>query len=1047
MDNSNAAYWMNHSFREKARYTAGTFINSEKINQMEKLFKRMILAAVFLLMGFNVPSFAQTDQTSRQQIITGVVADSNQNGIQGVTVSIQESNSSTLTDASGSFSIEASANDILIFKKEGYLSTTLGLSGSTNLKISLEVAKIMAGDDDYVPVPNGIRHKRYLTGAISSIKASELPQPSTSSLTNVLSGRLPGLNVVQLGTQPGNDYSTYRIRGRNSFNDVNALVIVDGIERDLSDLDYEEVESFTVLKDAATLSWYGLRGSHGVILVTTKTGSNTESSINFNAQYGLQAPTHLVQPLNSFEYASLYNEALLNDNPSAAPRYDQTALDAYKNNSNPFLYPDNNYQEQFIKSTTPFQRYVASAQGGDNKVRYFVLFGYMHQDGLFKGGDGPDYNSNNNYKRYNFRGNVNFDVNPLLKVSVNLSGRIENRTDPAIGTTTLMGLINNTRPNAYPILNEDGTFGGTTEDQNNILGAITSNGVYQARQRVGTADAKATHRLDMLLDGLSANILLSYDTRGDYNSGFTENYRVFDATGSGNPIPYRAETPLNYRSAAYANAFRAQEIWMGFDYDKTFDVHKVNASIRGMRSEVVDFRSRTDFSQRLQRVSSRIDYSYNERYLLSVVGSYSGDDDLPPGKRYGFFPAISAGWIISDENIFSDNDLLSFLKLRASYGLTGNTEIGFGQGGLRRFPYESRYTRNLSTNAAGYQFGTGFAYTGSANELNIGNPNITWETLTTTNLGLDFNLFQNSILATIDFFKSRREGILTSASIPDIIGQATGDLNEGIVDARGIEGSLLYNKEFGKFKLTLNANYLVSKSKVIYQGGQLGIPDYQSSIGFKTGSGLYYLSDGIYQTKAEIASGPQSTLSNQILPGDIRYIDMNNDNIINANDRVRYSLGVPSYIGLGAVLKYNVFDLNMQFQGRVGEKLNVRGIIDTGPSAFNRESLNRWTPSTATTAIYPRVGIANLGNNRTNSDFWVRNADYLKLKTIEFGVTLPKSLATKIGMQNLRLYFNGFNLLTFSKLDLDVDPEIPFIGRGTTYPYIKTFSSGLTAKF
>ena len=1014
---------------------------------MENIYIRMIWVVVFLSMGFNISSLAQTDQATQQKIITGLVRDFDHNGIPGVTVSIQESSRSTETDALGGFSIEASVDDVLIFKKEGYLSATQDVSLTDNPEIRLQEAKILAGDDDYVNIPHGVRHKRDLTGAISSIKTSDLPQPSTSSLTNVLSGRLPGLNVVQLGTQPGNDYSTYQVRGRNSFNNVNALIIVDGIERNLSDLDFEEVESFTVLKDAATLSWYGLRGSNGVILVTTKTGSNTESSINFTAQYGLQSPTHMMQPLNSFEYASLYNEALLNDNPSATPRYDQAALDAYKNGSNPFLYPDNNYQDLFVKRSTPFQRYVASAQGGDNKVRYFALLGYMEQDGLFKGSQGPNYNSNNSYKRYNFRGNVNFDVNPLLNVSVNLSGRIETRTDPAIGTTTLMGLINNTRPNAYPILNEDGTFGGTTEDQNNILGAITSNGVNQARQRVGTANAKATHKLDMLLDGLSANILLSYDTRGDYTSGFTENYRLFDATGSGNPIPYRAETPLSYRSAAYANAYRAQEMWMGFDYDKTFDVHQVNASIQGMRSEVVDFTSRTDFSQRLQGLSSRVDYRYMERYLLTVVGNYSGDDDLPLGKRYGFFPAIAAGWIISDENILNNSALLTFLKLRASYGQTGNTEIGFGQGSLRRFPYESRFTRNLASNAAGYQFGTGFAYTGSASELNLGNPNITWETLTTSNLGVDFNLFKNSISASVDVFKNRREGILTSASIPDIIGQSTGDLNEGIVESRGMEASMLYFKELNKFKVTLNANYLRSKSKVIYQGGQLGIPEYQSSIGFETGSGLYYLSDGMYQSPAEIASGPQSTLSNQIMPGDIRYIDMNNDNRIDANDRVRYSLGTPSYIGFGAALTYGVFDLNMQFQGRVGENLNIRGIIDTGPSAFNRESLNRWTPATASTAIYPRVGIANLGNNRTSSDFWVRNADYLKLKTIEFGVTLPKSLAAKVGMQNLRLYFNGFNLLTFSKLDLDVDPEIPFIGRGSTYPYIKTFSTGLNAKF
>ncbi len=1011
--------------------------------QMKELYNNIRLIGVFLLTGFSISSFAQENPAMR----TGIVTDTEQKGIEGVIVSVQESNESVVTDASGKFSIPASDQAILVLKRSGFLAKTYAVAGNDHLEISLETAKTLAGDDDLVEIPFGVRHKRYLTEAISSINTSDLPQPSTSSMTNVLAGRLAGLSVLQAGTQPGNDLSVYRVRGRTSFNFVNALVLVDGIEREMADLDFEEVESFTVLKDPATLSWYGLRGSNGVILVTTKKGSSTKSSINFTAQYGFQTPDHMMPALNSFEYASLYNEAMLNDNPSATPRYSEEALNAYKNGSDPFLYPDNDYQGRFIKSAAPFQRYVASAQGGEKKVRYFALLGYMDQGGLFNETKGPDYDSNNGYKRFNFRTNVDFDVNSNLTVSVNLAGRIENRIDPTLGTLALMGLINNTRPNAYPILNRDGTFGGTTEDQNNIFGALTANGVIKARKRLGFANLKATQKLDMVLKGLSANLLASYDTKGDYTSGFTQNYRVFDATGAGNPIPYRTETRMAYSTAAYANAFRSSEIWAGLDYDRAFRDHQVNASVRGMRSEVIDFRSRTDFSQRLQGVSSRVEYSYKQRYLLKLVGAYSGDDDLPSGKRYGFFPAVSAGWIVSDEKMLRNSNLVSFLKLRASYGKTGNTEIGFGEGALRRFPYQSRYTRNLATNAAGYQFGTGFALTGSANELNIGNPYITWETLTTVNLGLDFNLFSNSVSATFDAFKNRRDGILTSASIPDIIGQSSGDLNEGIVDSKGIEGSVAYSKTFRDFRLVLNANFLATSEKVVYQGGQGGVPDYQSTIGFQTGSGLYYISDGIYQNTAEIEAGPKSTLSNQIRPGDIRYKDINNDNIIDANDRVRYSFGSPRYFGFGAILTYKIFDLNAQFQGTAGQKMNIRTVIDTGPSSFNRESLKRWTPATAETAIYPRVGLANLGNNRTDSDFWVRDSDYIKLKTVELGVTLPQSLTEKVGLQSLRFYFNGFNLLTFSKLDLDIDPELPFLGRGSTYPYIKTYSFGINARF
>ncbi|MEJ7691512.1 SusC/RagA family TonB-linked outer membrane protein [Daejeonella sp.] len=1045
MKTSNVYTRMNNPVQGIDMHSAGSFMPNKQIMFMENLYKKIKWICLFILIVINMSSYAQRNGAS-EIIYNGLVKDANNTGIEGVTVTIQEINTKTVTDASGKFSITTASNNVLVFKKTGFLTKTFDLNFNESIELILEKAKILAGDDDYVEIPFAIRQKRYLTGAVSSIKTFDLPQPSTSSLANVLSGRLPGLNVLQAGTQPGSDFSDYRLRGRNSFNFVNTRVLVDGIERELSDLDFEEVESFSVLKDPATLSWYGLRGSQGIILVTTKKGNATQSSINFNAQYGLQNPDHMLHPLNSFEYATLYNEALLNDNPTAVPRYTQTALNAYKDGSNPLQYPDNNYQNEFIKSTAPFQRYVASAQGGDNNVRYFALLGYLEQEGLFNKAEGPDYNSNNAYKRFNFRGNIDFNVNAKFAVSVNLAGRVENRINPAFGTPALMGLINNTRPNAYPILNANGSFGGTTEDQNNILGAITSNGVIRAKQRVGFANVNATHKLDMLAKGLSANVLFSYDTRGDYSSGFSQNYRVFDASGSGNPIPYRTEARIDYRNAAYSNAFRSSEIWAGFDYDRSINDHKVNASVRGMRSEVIDFSSFSDFSQRLQGISSRIEYSFKQKYLLSLVGGYSGDDDLPKGKRYGFFPAISAGWIVSDENLLINSKLVSFLKIRGSYGQTGNTEIGFGDG-LRRFPYESRYTRNLGSNASGYQLGTGFSLTGSANELNIGNPFITWETLTTTNLGLDFSLFGNTISATVDVFRNRREGILTSSSIPDIIGQTSGDLNEGIVNSKGIEGSLFYNRDFRNLKFSLNANFLLTDDEVINQGGQLGVPNYQRTIGFAAGTGLYYLSDGLYQNAAEISAGPKSTLSNQILPGDIRYKDMNNDNIINANDRVRYPFGSPAYLGFGTIVKYKIFDLNAQFQGSMGQKTDISNIVYAGPSSFNRESLNRWTPATAATAIYPRVGIANLGNNRANSDFWIRNSDYLKLKTIELGVTLPQSLAAKVKMQNLRFYFNGFNLITFSKLDLDVDPELPFLGRGSTYPYMQTYSLGINAKF
>ncbi len=1019
---------------------------------MKKLYNFLMLLwiASLVISTTNVAAQGKADKPKVLETYEGVLLDNTKKPIANAVVSIQEGDRSTTTNAEGKFAIDASIADALVIKKDGFLTQIIKLGDKTSLNINLKPSRFLAGDDDNIEIPYGMRKLRDITAAISQVSTADLPQPSTSALSNSLTGRLAGLSVFQSNVQPGSDIAVFQVRGRNSYNFSNARVFVDGIQREFIDIDFDEVETFTVLKDAAALSWYGLRGSNGVILVTTKKGSATKSSLNFNAQFGLQNPDHIIDPLNSFEYASLYNEAATNDN-LGAQLYTQGQLDAYQNGSSPFLNPSNNYVNDFIRKTPVFQRYTASAQGGNSNIRYFTLLGYLNQGGIFEGTDGPNYDSNNGYKRFNFRANVDIDVNKSFTVGVNLAGRVENRLNPANSgannaTSNLLSLIYNTKPDAYPILNEDGSLGGTNENQVNLLGALSRGGLFRNKQRVGFANINATHKLDFITKGLSANAIIGYDSRGDYASGFKETYRVFDfSSGAATPVVFGEDTNYDYttgNTVGYSNSYRSSVIWAGLDYERGFGNHNINASLKGNRSEVSDFSSFSDVYQRLQSLSSRVEYNYKQKYFLSFVSSLSGDDDLPSGGKYGFFPAVSAGWIISDENFLKNNGIISFLKLRGSYGQTGNTEIGFDT----RFPYRSAYVRNLAGNGAGYQFGTGFANTGSASERNLGNPFITWETFTSANLGLDFNLFNNTFSATIDVFKNNRDGILTNSSLPDILGQSI-TRNEGEVDSKGVEGSLNYNKTFGDFKLGLNANFLISESEIIYQGNQFG-PSYQSSIGLPAGSGLYFVSDGLFQSQAEIDAAPKSTLANKIYPGDIRYKDLNNDTVIDDLDQMRITRGSkPAYYGFGTNLKFKSFDFNAQFIGVTGRVIDIKSLVYSGPSNFNRLSLNRWTPATAATAEYPRVGLANLGNNRANSDFFLRNANYFKLKTTEIGYTIPSKVASKLKMQSLRIFVSGFNLFSFSQLDLDVDPELPYAGYGNDYPYVSTYSFGINAKF
>lgn len=979
---------------------------------------------------------------------TGIVKDNKNNPIAGATVEVQEKNITTTTDAAGEFTIETALNDVLIVKKPGYLTTPFYLNHNSDFQVTMQPASFLATDDDDVSIPFGVRKKRYLTSSISSLKTDELPQPNTSALSNVFTGRLAGLSILQLDTRPGNDISSFRVRGQNSFSGFpDALILVDGVEREFQDFDINEIENVSVLKDAAALSWYGLRGSNGVVLIHTKRGSAVKSSLKFDSQYGFQVFDHIIKPLSSFDYTTLYNEAYLNDrsrvNPVPAPFYSQVILDAYQNKTDPFLYPSNNYTDLFLRSSSPIHRQVISAQGGSSRVRYFALLGYLNQQGVFKGTAGPDYNSNNMYKRFNFRGNVDFDVTNNLTISVNIAGRAENRRNPhqSGNTDPILGYIFNTPPNAYPIRNPDSSFGGNAAYAQNIMGELTERGMLRTIERVGSANVEATQKMDELIKGLSANVLFSYDAQGDFSSGFVQNYNSFDFS-SGTVVPISLRSRLDYvgGSQRFNNSSRSNELWAGFDYERTFTNHKINASIRGMRRVNSVF---INLDERTQGVSGRVDYAFKQKYLLGVTMGYSGDDDLPPASRYGFFPAVSAGWIVSDENFLSDKKVLSFFKVRASVGKAGNSNLNFS----RRFGYNTYWDRNAV--GGGYQFGTPApTASNSAIELNIGNPYLTYETLTITNAGVDVSLFKNSFSLTFDVFKDRREGILTTSSISSILGQNTGSVNEGIVESRGVEGSVFYNKQLGKMKFSLNANLLISGNKVIAQGGQTGLPAYQQTIGSNVSSGLYYRSEGIYQNETEISSGPKSTLAGNTFQGDIRYRDINRDGVIDPLDRERLDWGSPAYYGFGTVVSYKIFDFNAQFQGVGNRRISIQNIVSVGANSLNQLSFNRWTPATASTALYPRLGLADQGNNTAPSDFWLRDADFIKLKTIELGINLPEKITNRLRSQGVRFYVSAFNALTFTKLAIDVDPELPRAGQAEgQYPYARTYSLGITARF
>ncbi|RZK45544.1 MAG: hypothetical protein EOO94_04175, partial [Pedobacter sp.] len=413
--------------------------------------------------------------------------------------------------------------------------------------------------------PYGIFKKRVVSGAVTSLNSSNIPQLPTNDLRNLFSGRLSGLYQSQVGTAPGTTVTSIFMRSINSFDAATARIFVDGTERDFGDMDISEIEKITVLKDASTLAWYGLRGGNGVVLVTTKKGNPLKSYIHFDTQIGIQNAVNLIRPLNAYDYASLYNEASVND--GAAAPYNQAALAAYRDGSSPYLFPDNNYVSEYLRKVAPIQRYAFSMGGGKSSVRYFASVSYLNQQGFLKNTQTPSFDSNVGFRKLNFRGNIDFEASRYLTVSLNAGVRTENRRSPGTGLGDVMGNIYNTPPNAYPMLNEDGSLGGNSQYTKNLTGLLQQSGYISDQNRVLLATLSIRQKLDFWVPGLSFSAVGSYDGVGNYISGLTQQYSVIDQTRTP-AVSYLTASPVAYRTTTYGNNALQNEFWAGFDYQK-----------------------------------------------------------------------------------------------------------------------------------------------------------------------------------------------------------------------------------------------------------------------------------------------------------------------------------------------------------------------------------------------------------------------------------------------------------------------------------------------
>lgn len=920
-----------------------------------------------------------------------------------------------------------------------------------------DVSAQLIGDSAKMEVAYDKQEQWKTTSSISTISTERLMKTTSPSVGNSLHGVLPGLTILQQSGEPGNDFSLQSLysRGRSSFvSNQRLLVMIDGFESTLDNISAEEIESISLLKDAAALALYGGRGANGVLLVTTKKGRISAPEISIRLQTGLQTPTVSNKPINSYEYARLYNQALSND--GLAPRYTADDLRAYQSGSNPYLYPNVDWRNELLKTTAPLMNAEMSFRGGSNIIRYYVMAGMMQNDGIFKGTDSKrKENSNAHYTRFNFRANLDVNITQALTATLYAGGAIGDRSTPG-GDYSAYSLINSiwsTAPNAFPVRNPNGTFGGNSGFTNPV-GELLNKGLFKENSRTLQVIFNLKYDFEKYVKGLTLAAGVGYNNFVADLSSKTRNYARYALSVNGvdehnNPIygytQYGIDEPLTA-----TEGFRTDNNRVNFkvqaDYSRTFGQHGVDASLLFLTDLYKVYGVRYD--NKYLNYSGRLTYNFKKTYIAEFAASYMGSDNFAPGKRFDFFPAVSAGWIISNERFMNTIAWLDFLKLRASYGIIGNDQT---EG---RYLFDARYAGRGS-----YLFGVGNQTTSGFAEVSLPNAEVGWEHKKILNIGLDAKLLKN-LTVTLEYFNEVQQDILTlpNSTVLGFVGASYGGIlplmNIGKVKNHGFEFTARYEGNVAK-----KINYLIemgtwfARNKVEEMGENMKAYDYLYNRGNAVNRPIVLVADRLYQesdfeTNGQLKTGYAIPQYGAVKPGDIKYVDQNGDQIIDGNDSypVGYS-NLPEWnysFRLG--LEYKGFELDALFHGVGNRDIYIGGsqvVSFLNNSTASRLALDSWTPEN-TSASYPRLSTVNFDNNYRTSTYWKRNGSYFRLRNLLLGYTLPKAISNAVRLGNIYVYLNATNLFTVSSLDGLGDPEI---GNFSNYPLMKSYNIGLRLTF
>lgn len=897
-----------------------------------------------------------------------------------------------------------------------------------------------------VPLAYGLQSKDQVTGAISSVSSTELRKTHTAALSNALIGRLPGVTILNNGSAPGFDDPSISIRGRHTTLNNGYLVLIDGIQiNSLSNLSVDEIESVSVLKDAAALVLYGVKGANGVLLVTTKRGIERDKiNIGFNARYGLQAPVILPKFAGSYDYARLYNEAVIND--GRQPLYTEAQLKGYQSGTDPDLYPNVNWYDEVLRKNSPMQDYSLTFDGGNKTVKYFLTLGFMDNQGLYANTD-QEQNSNINFQRINFRANVDLNITKGLSAQLGLGGNIQDRKFPPVTTEDLWKNMATYAPNLYPVRTPEGQITGTARFPNNPVGSILERGYQSRHDRNIQSSLKLTEKLDFITSGLDVFASAMFDN--EFNSRYdkTRNYAYYvpglivspAGTSSVSYTPSGQDTDL---SVTTGNNYENNRIIFqtGFNYNRMFNNHELGALMMYQQDRYTVLGNQSPFA--MQNLAARFTYNYKGKYFAEAAFSYMGTENYAPGHRFGFFPAISAGWLLHKEDFWKENPILNYLKIRASAGIVGNDR------GASRFNYNQYWGTQTSQ---GYYFGTGQTFYNALVELGASNPNITWEKGRIYNAGIETRFFNNKLSFNADVFHENRYDILVNMGnvMSALYGFTSGTMeNRGRVLNYGTELESVFKSQAGAFNYFVGGQFSFSRNKIKENYDIPRKEAYSSRINKPVGQYFGLEAIGFFKNESDIYVSPQQTFS-IVKPGDLKYKDQNSDGIIDINDEI--AIGKQNYpeisYSFNTGLEYKGFSLGLFFQGIANRSVYLNGYMfqpfanDANISTWAAEG--HWTPDTHASATFPRLTTEPNANNYRSSTFWVRNASFLRLRNVELGYTLPKSITSKIHVKGLKVFVSGLNLMSWDDLGIDVDPETLSIG----YPVIKTYTAGLSAEF